>query len=110
MNREIKLTEDIYWVGKIDNISVNGLAFDYIHSEAIKKEGDTLDIFFSGGDFALYNLPCEVMHDMALHVPKLKSILENLLTTRRCGVRFGNLSVSQRQKLQAFIDSQPATD
>jgi c-di-GMP-binding flagellar brake protein YcgR len=93
-------------VGKIINICIGGLAFEYITGESDTHEDEKLDIFISDYHFSLYNLPCSVVYDIALRVPNLKSRIKDLLTTRRCGVRFHHLSASQRQKLQAFVDSQ----
>lgn len=97
-------------VGKIINISIGGLAFDYITGESNTKEAEILDIFLSNNHFDLYNLRCKIVYDIALEVPKVRSKFMDLLTTRRCGVKFMKLPEARRKKLQAFVDSQPASD
>jgi hypothetical protein len=94
-------------VGKIVNISIGGLAFDYITGDSELNKAEILDIFLSNNHFNLYNLRCKVVYDMVLHVPEVSGRYTVLLTTRRCGVRFGKLSNAKTRKLQAFVDSQP---
>ena len=95
------------WVGKIADICIGGLAFDYTSSEVNSSAVDRLDIFLAANHFNLHNLPCKVVYDITLQVPKVKSNFVDQLTTRRCGVKFVSLSISTRSKLQAFIDGQP---
>ena len=94
-------------VGKIIDISIGGLCFDYTSSESNNITPDRVDIFLASNFFNLHNLPCKVAYDIAQQVPKVKSKFVEQLTTRRCGVKFISLSVSNKRKLQAFIDGQP---
>lgn len=94
-------------VGKITDISIGGLAFDYTSGELKSNAVNRLDIFLAANHFNLHNLPCKVVYDITLQVPKVKSKFIDQLTTRRCGVKFGQLSTSIKRKLQALIDGQP---
>ncbi len=86
-------------VGKVLDISINGLAFSYILEEAIKVEHFQVDIFQSENGLYLSNIPCHVVYD----IPNTKQKYDSLIQPRRCGLCFGELSNIQNDNLQEFL-------
>ena len=97
-------------VGKIRDISIGGLALEYIAGEGSPLETSQIDIFLTENNFQIYNLSCKVVYDVVVYVPRVKSQFSDLLLTRRCGIRFGALSVSNRRRLRVFIEGQAEGD
>ncbi len=92
-------------VGKIKNISIGGLAFEYITDEDSDQEASQLDIFLSGNDFHLAKVPCRVVYDM----PKRKSddasrIVFETFMTKQCGVQFVGLTEDKVSQLDLFLN------
>ena len=89
-------------VGKIDDISINGLAFSYL-SETVGVGSDRhltqVDIFTSGNNFHLPNIPCKIVYDIQ------DSTSEKYidLMTCRCGLKFNEPTKSQSEQLELFI-------
>lgn len=94
------LRPDYVKVGQIRDISVAGLAFEYIGA---KKESPdelrALDILMLDGGFYLNNLPCRIVSDViAYKGPEGLSA-----TMRRCGIQFRELTAYQSGRLEFFI-------
>jgi hypothetical protein len=89
-------------VGKINDISVKGLAFSYL-IERIKagpeKDFSEVDIFLSGKSFFLHKVPCKIVYD----IQGSKSNKNNSIMTGRCGLYFGELIKSQSELLELFL-------
>ena len=90
-------------VGKLINISIGGLAFEYIAGEATRQSADIIDIFIENTPFGLYNLPCTLAYDNLIKAPNVKNQFTELLTIRCCGVRFGRLGKTKQNKLSKLI-------
>jgi len=88
-------------MGKLDNISQGGLAFQYSPVEGRRAEPETIDIMAKSPDpFFLPSVACLTMYDI--------SVLAEDRTftgaaTRMCGVQFVRLQKEQTQKLTHFI-------
>ena len=89
-------------VGKIDDISINGLAFSYL-SETVGVGSDRhltqVDIFTSGNNFHLPNMPCKIVYD--IQDPTSGKYID--LMTCRCGLKFNEPTKSQSEQLELFI-------
>jgi hypothetical protein len=89
-------------VGKINDISIRGLAFSYLSQT---NEADTdrhspkVDIFLSGNGFHLSNVPCRIVYD----TPDVESYKGSFVKMSRCGLHFGELIESQSELLEIFI-------
>jgi|LGOV01.1.fsa_nt_gb hypothetical protein len=89
-------------VGKIDDVSINGLGFSYL-SEI--TEVDTaghfskVDIFLSGNGFHLFNVPCRIVYEIPDSTPDEGF----LVRMSNCGLQFGELTRSQLEQLELFI-------
>jgi len=90
-------------VGKVRDICKGGLAFEYIAGETTRNQDTQVDIFLTGNVFHLYNVPCEVVYEADIHVPHVNTKFVRLLTTRRCGIKFGDLSESDIRELDKFL-------
>ena len=88
-------------VGKVNDISENGVAFSYL-IENIKAGSESdfseVDIFLSETRFHLQKVPCKIVY--VIQDPK--SIVHNIIKCR-CGLNFGNLSKSQSELLEFFL-------
>jgi len=93
-------------VGRIKDISMGGLAFEYISAVGIDKDHSQVDIFLIGDVFHLYNLPCEVVYDI-----EYPAIFENMKSVKissfkRCGLQFRAMSEYDMAQMQLFLESQ----
>ena len=91
-------------VGKIDDISINGLGFSYLGEIT---EVDTaghfseVDIFNSGNGFYLSNVPCRIVYEALDSTPDEGF----LVRMSRCGLQFWELTGSQLEQLELFIEN-----
>ena len=90
-------------VGKIKDISIDGLAFEYIAGEGFNKDESQLDIFLVRTEFHLYRVPCRVIYNIDIHVPKINNSLVEMYTTKRCGVQFRELNKDLKMLLDFFL-------
>ena len=88
-------------VGRIIDISVNGLSFSYIVEESIPIESFHVDIFQSENGPYLSNIPCCVVYDI-LNTDKSYALVAK---PRRCGLCFGPLIGKQQKYLIEFIEN-----
>ena len=92
-------------VGRIKNIALGGLAFEYIVGEAVNEDATETDIFMVGNVFHIHNIPCQIIYDVEVHVPHVNNSDVKILTTKRCGLQFGKLSKSQSELLELFLEN-----
>ncbi len=89
-------------LGKLKDISRGGLAFEYITDKEPKKENSQINIFFlSGNKFHLSNVPCKIIYDILIRKENYQ--FNKLLMTRRCGVKFEELTTIQTKQLEFFL-------
>ena len=89
-------------VGKVNDISIKGLAFAYF-KEDVKPDSDRnlsqVDIFLSANGFHLPNVPCRVVYD----IQESTSGINHAIVMYRCGLHFGELDQSQSEQLKSFL-------
>ena len=93
-------------LGKVNDISLNGLSFDYI-SNGRRSEGHLeVDLFGKDQTFYLGQIRCRVVSDSTIndHTP-LSS-----LRISRLSLRFENLTDEQRSKLKQVIQNFEQTE
>jgi hypothetical protein len=88
-------------LGQIIDISRSGLAFRYIANGERFKGSDELDILLADNYFHLEKIPFRAISDFGI----AGEIPFNSITTRRCGVRFGELRESQISGIEYFINN-----
>ena len=92
-------------VGKVTDISMGGLSLEYLSEENIDIKLSQVDVFLVGSIFHLYNVPCEIVYDIPIHVPHLKNNLVKILTTKKCGVTFVEISENDSKQLKLFLEA-----
>jgi len=90
-------------VGKIKDISIGGLAFEYIRGKGLKEHVSKIDIFLVGTEFHLYKVPCKLIYNIDAYVPEINNKLVKIYTTKRCGIQFEKLSKDFETLLKFFI-------
>ena len=89
-------------VGKIHDISVNGMVFSYLSKIAqvdTANHHNQVDIFTLKGGFHLFSVPCRIVYETAIDTQD-----EGLLVKMfRCGLHFDKLSIMQLDLLNFFI-------
>jgi hypothetical protein len=82
---------------EILDISLTGLRAQYIATEMFKYEQDTLSIVTSDGKVKIDDIPFKIVSDNKItHLP-------NDTDLRRCGVKFEDISDSQKQQINQII-------
>ncbi len=92
-------------VGKIQNIALGGLAFEYIVGDAVKEDATEADIFLVGNVFHLHNIPCQIIYDFEVHVPHVNNSYVKILTTKRCGLQFKPSTDEITTQLKLFLEA-----
>ena len=89
-------------VGKIDDISINGLGFSFLSEITQVDSADhhtQVDIFSSEDGFYLSNVPCRIVYE----TPDTTFDKSFLLQMYRCGLHFEKLTKTQSDLLKFFI-------
>ena len=94
------LRGDYSKVGKIYDISLNGLAFRYLAEEMSEEEYTHVDIFLSDNGFHLHNVPCNVIYNVKESTSGSLSI-----SPYRCGLKFKPLKGEKQVKLEFFLNN-----
>jgi hypothetical protein len=89
-------------VGKIDDISIQGLGFSYLKQTEDAQDNDPdcqVDIFLPQNGFHLFNIPCKNVYEKAG-----TSFVEGFpVKLAKCGLHFGKLSDIQLNLLDLII-------
>ena len=92
-------------VGKLKDISIGGLAFEYIDcTENCVQDSSRVAIFHSHKDFHLPNLVCRLICNLAIPVKNDDLQFNRQYPIKRCAVQFGNITTEQRKQLELFIN------
>jgi hypothetical protein len=92
-------------VGKTIDISIGGLAFEYINgTQEPTPPSNKVTLFLTRGNFILWNLPCRLVYD----IPKTDYSYNPAVSTHyeclRCGLSFNELNDDHRQNLEYFFE------
>ena len=87
-------------VGKISDISLNGLAFRYVAKKNPDKTFSRVDIFLTNNGFHLDDVPCTIIYDVHESTSSLDGIL-----AYRCGMKFEALNDEQQKQLEFFLEN-----
>jgi hypothetical protein len=90
-------------IGKVQDISMGGLAFEHIDDEKPNSETSRRDILLWVNGFRLSKLPGRIVYDIPLPPPNEYQGFFFHLITRRCGVEFETLSEDQASQLDFFL-------
>ena len=86
-------------VGKIYDISLNGLAFRYLAEKIINEELNCVDVFLSGNGFHMSDMPCRVIYDEGESISNSNSV-----SSYRCGLEFKALKEDHKDQLEFFLN------
>ena len=92
-------------VGRLIDISIEGLTLDYITSRKPEIQPTKLEIFVNNSPFRLYEIPCKTITDFATFEAH-----DGSLSKRRRGIQFGKLTSTQRAQLEYFIQNHTADE
>jgi len=98
----IALRPDFSKLGKIQDISMGGLCFQYMAKE--NQNGDSenfeIDIFISEDGYYLPSVPCKLVYEK-----KMKKAVSHpvSLEYRLCGLQFEKLSGGQARQLTHYL-------
>ena len=90
-------------LGRVNDISNKGLAFSYLMDSpnaSSDRDYSEVDIFLSVDRFHLHKVPCKIAYD--IQPPKSKP--NDSIKFHRCGLQFGELSKSQSELLELFLE------
>ena len=98
------LRGDFSKVGKIYDISINGLGFSFLSESTQVDSADhhtQVDIFNSENGFHLSNVPCRIVYEAPDSTPDEGF----LVRMSRCGLQFWELTGNQLEQLELFIEN-----
>jgi hypothetical protein len=95
------LGPDATKVGRIIDISMNGLAFRHVDRKEPLHGLYELDLFMIDHDFHLNKIPFETISDYEI----VNEAPFSFMTTRQTGLQFGELTPKQRSGLAHFIEN-----
>ena len=84
-------------IGQIVDISIKGLSFKYIVGDGASIISSELNILLPHHGFSLRNIPFQIISDQVAEGPGSNG------NVRRCEVRFGTLTDSQKAQIERFI-------
>ncbi len=87
-------------LGQIKNISLGGLAFDYVYGKKINRRKYELDVLMAEQGIYLHNIPYRTVSDD--EIPD--DINLDAVTMRRHAIHFGKLSLNQETTLKSLLD------
>ena len=93
-------------IGKIRDISMGGLAFEYCSgTEDPTRQDSTVTIFITVNNFYLENLPCLIVRDHPKGSSNETHFFNSNYIVKRCGLQFQTISEDQRQHLEYFLNN-----
>jgi hypothetical protein len=92
-------------VGKIKDIGIGGLAFEYIENTIdCEQDSSMITIFHSKDGFYLPELACIFIYDHPICMLKEKSNFKLKYRVKRCALQFTAISAHQKEKLEYFLN------
>ena len=99
-------------LGKIKDISLGGLGYEYIVQEHMNNNSKDsqiteIDILLSETKFHMSKIPCKMVYDMQVS-ENIEDNSINNMETRHCGLQFGDLTGQETKKLESFLNNNVA--
>ena len=92
-------------VGRLKDISVCGLAFDYIENKTgCGADSSIVAIFHSDERFFLPDLACRLVYDQSRYTTINKSNFDPKFAVKRCGLQFTAITEQQKENLELFLN------
>ena len=86
-------------IGQIKDISMGGLAFNYLANEVRSQHCNELDIVIRQSNMRIKDLPVKTISDFELAQKNVFSVVK----LRQLGVQFGDLTQIQTSQLEHFL-------
>ncbi len=86
-------------IGRVMDISINGLSFIYLSAEGKDEYPLQVDIFLTENGYHLYRIPCRIVYDHQI----IKDKTEFASKYRRCGLSFEELTEKKENELKRFL-------
>ncbi|MDY6951514.1 MAG: PilZ domain-containing protein [Thermodesulfobacteriota bacterium] len=90
-------------VGRIKNISANGLALEYPSDADFGQEPSYVDVFIPPNRFHLSKVRCKVVYDIRIRGAYVNSVFISSYVTKQCGLQFEGLSEDKMSQLNLLI-------
>ena len=84
-------------LGKVKDISLGGLALEYVLNETQNKGSSEIDIFLTDDSLYLRRIPSKIIYDRKID-EEYRSMKK-----RRCGLQFGDLTSTKKYQLEYFL-------
>lgn len=85
--------------GHIQNISLGGLSFVYLHSDDPQPNGDTVDILDGQNDFFMESIPCRTISEKLL----INESSFSMIRMVQRSLEFGPLNKFRQDELETYI-------
>lgn len=99
------LGSNLAQVGKIIDISVGGLSFEFISDEKAMATAAHVDIFSLDQTHNLEALPCILVYQLSARLPGKTDDDADSYRTRKCGLKYTALKADQWRKLADFLEN-----
>ncbi|MFH1980224.1 MAG: PilZ domain-containing protein [Pseudomonadota bacterium] len=96
----VAIRPDFSHFGKVIDISGGGLRFQFMGmpSSLDDRRSMALDLFVHGNGYYLSEVPCELVHET-----EVGFVSPSAIATRHFGLRFKDLTRSQAERVEYFI-------
>ena len=92
-------------VGKLKDISIGGLAFEYIdYTGSRVQDSSRVAIFHSHKEFHLPNLACRLIYNLTISAENDDLEFTRQYAIHRCAIQFRDITAKQRKRLEFFIN------
>lgn len=100
------LGSDLGQVGKIIDVSLGGVSFEFISDVEVGEDKTHLDIFTMDDGIRLSGLPCFLVYQSSVSLPGRKGNAVEAFMNRRCGLKFDNLQCEQWVRLAELLEKE----
>jgi hypothetical protein len=98
-----RVNNDYSLVGKVKDIGLGGMAFEYISDDSICSDCIKCDIIVSNEPCCIFDLSCVIVHQSCLANTTVKG--NTSIQLSRCSVSFKNINKEQQSKLNDLISN-----
>jgi hypothetical protein len=93
-------------IGRIINIGLGGLAFEFISEKEPSGLPGHVDIFTLDERVNLKAIPCDIAHQSASDLPVSLGKALEAFKYRRCGLRYAAMLEDKKRQLSDFLENQ----
>lgn len=92
-------------VGKVRQISIGGLAFEYIcTTEKPDRHATKVTVFLCEDEFFLPDIPCRVISDLPNVSLDKNPMFDSIYVVNRCAVQFKTITEDQKRRLEYLLE------